>query len=82
MPKKKPGIYKTKNGRFYKILESGKARFITAAEAHKGKKPASRTGGAVKTGGRVRKKRRRRGGGAPVTTGGGDVGGGLNYIHY
>lgn len=73
MPKKKPGIYKTKNGRFYKILEGGKARFITAAEAHKGKKPAARTGGAVKTGGRVRKKRR---GGASAS------GGALSFIHY
>ena len=73
MAKKKPGIYKTKNGRFYKILEGGKARFITAAEAHKGKKPA-RTGGAVKTGGRVRKKRRT--GGASAS------GGGMSFIHY
>ena len=75
MAKKKPDIYKTKNGRFYKILESGKARFITAAEANKGKKPA-RTGGAVKTGGRLKRRRRRRRGGAV------DTGGGLSFIHY
>jgi len=74
MPKKKPGIYKTKNGRFYKIMEGGKAKFITAAEANKGKGGAKRTGGAVKTGGRVRKKKRR--GGASAS------GGALSFIHY
>ena len=54
--KKKPGVYTAKNGRKYRILANGKARFISNKEAGSStkKKRGRRTrrkGGAVRTGG-------------------------------
>ena len=52
--KKKPGVYTAKNGRKYRILANGKARFISNKEAGGSstkKKRRRRKGGAVRTGG-------------------------------
>ena len=53
--KKKPGVYTAKNGRKYRILANGKARFISNKESgsttHKKGKRTRRKGGAMRTGG-------------------------------
>ena len=74
--KKKPGVYTAKNGRKYRILPSGQARFMKSGA--KTKKVAKRKGGSVRTGGAARsggKLKRRRGGAAAS-------GGALGFIHY
>ena len=62
--KKKPGVYTAKNGRKYRILANGRARFISNKEA---------AGSSTKK--KVKRTRRRRKGGA-MRTGGGAMSGG------
>ena len=74
MPKKKPGLYTSKNGRKYRILANGQSRFVKSTT--KGRKK----GGSVKVGGSVRK--RKRGGGIvrsalSITPGGRAILGGI-----
>ena len=70
--KKKPGVYTAKNGRKYRILPNGQARFIksTTKKTDKRKGGALRTGGAMRSGGKVKR------GGAAVS------GGKLGFVHY
>jgi len=51
MPKKKPGVYTAKNGARYKILASGKARFISGPTKGPGSKRKGKKGGGTVTGG-------------------------------
>ena len=71
--KKKPGVYTAKNGRKYRILPNGQARFMkstTTKKKAKRKGGALRTGGAMRTGGKVKR------GGAAMS------GGKLGFVHY
>ena len=75
--KKKPGVYTAKNGRKYRILPNGQARFLksttkktTTKKTAKRKGGALRTGGAMRTGGKVKR------GGAAMS------GGKLGFVHY
>ncbi len=57
MPKKKPGLYKTKHGQPYRVLANGKARFVSKASVGKKKKKASKAalGGSARVGGALRR---------------------------
>ena len=54
MPKKKPGMYKAKNGATYEILKSGKAVFRSGPTKGRGAKKKKPSGGGVASGGGIR----------------------------
>ena len=72
--KKKPGVYTAKNGRKYRILPNGQARFLKSG-ASGTKKKAKRKGGALRTGGAARSGGKLKRGGAAMSGGGG-------FVHY
>lgn len=73
--KKKPGVYTAKNGRKYRILPNGQARFLKSG-ASGTKKKAKRKGGSVRSGGAMRTGGRAKRGGAAMS------GGGMGFVHY
>ncbi len=74
--KKKPGVYTAKNGRKYRILPNGQARFLKAGATTKKKAKAKRKGGALRTGGSARSGGKLKRGGAAM------AGGGMGFVHY
>ena len=74
--KKKPGVYTAKNGRKYRILPNGQARFLKSTTKKTTKKTAKRKGGALRTGGAMRTGGKVKRGGAAMS------GGKLGFVHY
>ena len=72
--KTKRGGYTAKNGRKYRILPNGQARFLKAGATTK--KKAKRKGGALRTGGSARSGGKLKRGGAAM------AGGGMGFVHY
>ena len=73
--KKKPGVYTAKNGRKYRILPNGQARFLKSGASSGTKKKSKRKGGALRTGGAMRTGGKLKRGGAAMSGGGG-------FVHY
>ena len=57
MPKKKPGsVHTARNGRKYKIMPNGRARFISGGKTKKG--GGMMVGGSIRIGGGMKKKKK------------------------
>ena len=58
MPKKKPGsVHTAKNGRKYKIMPNGRARFISSKSSKGG---GIVVGGSIRIGGGMKRKRKKK----------------------